>query len=198
MFDLAAPLSAEWNFSARHRTKEGSRIVLEKSAGFAALEEGGARWTGARLLERAGPVGKKETQIDATAFTDDPDEFYRVEWRHRKGDVTFGHQDNPRVTPGGSVLEVRDETRTFSLGETTRIRRHSGMLAVDIRTQKDGGGKGSKVKIISSEYDNGITKGDLLPVAFQRAAEQRETTWKGGLGEGKKQTSKTHLQVIAE
>lgn len=197
-FDLAAPLSAEWNFSARHRTKESSRIVLEKSAGLAALEEGGAKWTGARLLERDGPVGKKKTQIDATVFTEDPDEFYRVEWRHRKGDVTLGHQDNPRSSLGGSVLEVQDETRTFSLGETTHLRRNSGALSGSVRTQKDGEGKGSKVKIITSEYDNGAMKGDLLPAAFQRPTEQRETTWKGSLGEGKKQTSKIHVQVIAE
>lgn len=197
-FGLSAPLSAEWNFSARHRSKEISRIVLEKSAGLAALEEGGAKWTGARLLERDGPVGKRETKIDPAAFTDDPNEFYRVEWRHRKGDVHLSHQDNPRKTGGNSVIEVRDDSRTFALGETTHLHRRSGSLSGRISTEKDGDGKGSKVKIIATEYSRSNMEADTLPVAFQRATEQRETIWKGNLGEGKKQSSKIHVQIIAE
>ncbi|RYD60603.1 MAG: hypothetical protein EOP83_19000 [Verrucomicrobiaceae bacterium] len=197
-FSLSAPLSAEWNFSARHRTKDISRIVLEKSAGLAALEEGGAKWTGARLLERDGPIGKRETKIDPAAFADDPNEFYRVEWRHRKGDVLLSHQDNPRKTGGNSVIEVRDDSRTFALGERTHLNRRSGALSGSISTEKDGDGKGSKVKIIATEYDRSGMEADPLPVAFQRATEQRETVWKGNLGEGKKQSSKIHVQIIAE
>jgi len=197
-FSLSAPLSAEWNFSARHRTKDISRIVLEKSAGLAELEEGGSKWTGARLLERDGPVGKRETKIDTAAFADDPNEFYRVEWRHRKGDVQLDHQDNPRKSGGNSVIEVRDDSRTFALGETTHLNRKSGSLSGRISTEKDGDGKGNKVKIIATEYNRSGMEADPLPVAFQRPTEQRETTWKGNLGEGKKQSSKIHVQVIAE
>jgi len=195
---LAAPLSAEWNFSARHRSKDSSRIVLEKSAGLAALEEGDAKWTGARLLEREALVGKRETKIDATTFVDDPDEFYRVEWRHRKGDAQLTHQDNPRMSAGTSVIEVKTEARSLPLGETTRLDRKSGLLSGMVRTERDGEGKGSKVKIISTEYYRHSSQADTLPSAFQRPTQQTEMTWKDSVGEGKKQSSKVHVQIIAE
>ena len=76
--------------------------------------------------------------------------------------------------------------------------RKSGALSGRISTEKDGDGKGSKVKIIATEYDRSGMEADPLPVAFQRSTEQRETTWKDNLGESKKQSSKIHVQIIAE
>jgi hypothetical protein len=197
-FDLSAPLSAEWNFSARHRTQQGSRIVLEKSSGLADLEQGGFKWTGVRMLERDSGVGSRETKIDPAAFAEDPDEYYRAEWRHRKGDVQLGHQDTRQLGRGGSVLDVGDSARSFMIGETTRLSRKSGSLMGMVRTEKDGGGKGSSVKIVTVEYNLRDMEADTTPVAFQRPAEQRETTWKDSMGEGKKRGSKTHVQIIAE
>jgi hypothetical protein len=197
-FDLSAPLSAEWNFSARHRTKEKSRIVLEKSPGLAELEKGGTKWTAARLLLRDSAVNKRETKIDAAAFSDDPDEFYRVEWRHRPGDGRLGHQDNRDLSTGGSVLEVKTKRDYPMHGETTHFFRKSGSLTGMVRTEKDGGGKGSKLKVISTGYNRSSMEADPLPLAVQRPTEQTETTWKDNLGEGKKQSSKVHVQIIAE
>ncbi|MCW1921454.1 hypothetical protein OKA05_02750 [Luteolibacter arcticus] len=199
-FDLSAPLSADWNFSARHRTKEKSRIVLEKSPGLAELEEkGDAKWTAARLLLRDSAVNKRETKIDAAAFLDDPSEFYRVEWRHRPGDGRLAHQDNRDMSTGGSVLEIKEKRDYPMHGERTHFFRKAGALSGMVRSEKDGGGKGSKLKVISIDYDRApTTEADPLPLAVQRPTEQTETTWKGNLGEGKKQSSKTHVQIIAE
>ena len=71
-------------------------------------------------------------------------------------------------------------------------------LMGSVRTERDGGGKGSTVKIVSIEYHRSNMETDTTPVAFQRPAEQSETAWKESMGEAKKRSCKTHVQIIAE
>ncbi|WP_193211689.1 hypothetical protein [Luteolibacter marinus] len=197
--DLAAPLTAEWSFSARHRSSEVSRIVLEKSAVLSTLDGGSSKWTAMRMLERKRAVGKRVTEIDSTSFQEDPDETYRVEWRHRDGDVGLFHRNSRNLDQGGSAIDLGgDNSRSYPIGESSHFNRGPKGLTWSIRSGSEGKSSGSKIRILNTAYMCSISEADTTPLGVQRPATQSITTWKGSVGDGKEQSSRVHVQIIAE
>lgn len=197
--DLASPLTAEWSFSARHRTADGSRIVLERSPDFAKLEDQDTvTWTALRLLKRDGPVGKRETELVSSSFDEDPDETYRVEWRHRKSDLRLSHEDTIALSSGRSVIDVDQSTSNhLSTGERSYLYRKSGELNWSLTSKTFAKKSGSKIKLDILSYDSPHMEKNTLPIHIQRPAAKFERTWKKNLAEDKERSSHAHVQLIS-
>ncbi len=105
-FELCSPLTGEWSFSSRFRSKDGSRIVLEKSTFLKADKNAKSFWQGLRVLERERVVSGGDRELKQMEFSADAGEAYRCDWRVRDGDqVRFSYEEtrNP-----GDTLPVSD------------------------------------------------------------------------------------------
>jgi hypothetical protein len=198
--DLLSPMTKEWSFSARHRSKETSRIVLEKASILPDFEKAGSSWLAFRMMERAKPAAKREQKLAARTFPADPDEFYRVEWRFRKGtEARFSHEDTTSMASEKSVIDLDDGQQRYGpAGEKVHFSRKSTGYTSRAGSERFLESKGSKTRMLQREVFRSNHEPDPFPVAIQRPARQRVVEYKGNLGEGKEQPSKVVTEFIAD
>jgi hypothetical protein len=198
--DLLSPLTKEWSFSARHRSKDTSRIVLEKATIVPDFEKTGSSWLAFRMLERAKPVAKREQKLAGRTFTTDPDEFYRVEWRFREGaEARFSHEDTTSSASGKTAIDLDEKKERYGpAGEKVHFNRKPIGYMFRASSERFLESKGSKTRMLRREVSRSNHEPDPFPVAIQRPAKQRIMEYKGNLGEGKEQPSKVVTEFLAD
>ena len=198
--DLLSPLTKEWSFSARHRSKETSRIVVEKASLLPDFEKAGSSWLAFRMMERAKPVAKREQKLTARTFAPDPDEFYRVEWRFREAaEVRFSHDDTTSMADGKSVIDLDDKKERYGpAGEKVSFNRKATGYTFRANSERFLESKGSKTKMMIWDVSRSNHEPDPFPVAIQRPAKQMVVEYKGNLGERREQPSKIVTEFIAD
>ena len=198
--DLLSPMTKEWSFSARHRSKETSRIVLEKASILPDLEKAGSSWLAFRMMERAKPVPKREQKLATRTFAADPDEFYRVEWRFREAsEVRFSHEDTTSMADGKSVIDLDDKKQRYGpAGEKVHFTRKAIGYMFRANSERFLESKGSKTKMMRWDVSRSNHEPDPFPVAIQRPAKQMVVEYKGNLGESREQPSRIVTEFIAD
>lgn len=196
--DLASPMTSEWSFSARYRTKDLSWIVLERATLLPQLEKRASRHLSARLLSREKPAGK-ETVLSPALFKPDPDETYRIEWRYREGDVSLNHENKSSVTPEAPAKTKKkpEPIRPEVYGETIHFMRSPRGIATGIISDHKDTGSGS-TRVLSSSLRRSLNELDIAPFAFRRPADQSIVEFKGMVGEAQKRVSRLEVETLAD
>jgi hypothetical protein len=197
---LSSSLTTEWSFSARHRSKESSRIVLEKATVLPGFEKAESAKLAFRMMERSKVVPKREQKMETAQFTADPDEFYRIEWRFRKGAETqFSHESTTSLDFGKSVIDLNEGASTYGPeGERAYFNRKAGGYTSNVSFERQLDPKGKKTRLQRSEVSRSNYEIDPAPVAMRRAAKEVVMEYKGRVGEGKEQSSRIVSEFIAD
>jgi hypothetical protein len=178
--DLAASVGGHWTFSARHRKKETSRIVLEKtSEPTEGVKED--RWFSLRLIEAKSTVARRTEKLGRNEFAVNPDEFYRTEWRYPEGRWHLVQEDT--VTPRQSVIDAADSGLSIGQGERITFSVREMGIESDIDVRRNFEFKGKKRSYFSTgwpyERDDRVK---LPPFAMQKVLAESKVVFKDGTG----------------
>jgi hypothetical protein len=198
--ELGAPLTKEWSFSARHRSKDSSRIVLEKASVLPDFEKAGSSRLAFRMIERSKPVAKREQKLTTKEFAPDPDEFYRIEWRFRQGaEIHLSHESTVSLDYGKTVIDIdKEANRHGPAGERAYFNRKAGGYTSRVSSDRHLGTKGRKTRMLNSDASRSTYEIDPAPVAIQRPAKQVVQEYKGNVGQGKEQSSRIVTEFLAD
>ena len=186
--DLAASVSGQWTFSARHRKKETSRIVLEKTS---EPKEGVKEdhWFSLRLIEAKSTVARRTEKVDKKEFAANPDEFYRTEWRYPTGRWYLVQEDT--VAPRQSVIDATSSGLSLGKGEriTFSVREMGLESDIDVRRNFEFKGKKSSYLQIGWPYERDERVKEP-PFAMQKVLEESKVVFEGGTGSSRDRTSR--------
>lgn len=181
MINLAAAPDREWSFSARHRKKDSSRIILERTSEPDEDLRKRPNWYAIRLLEGKSSAGKRPAKIEGKEFPANPDEFYRTEWVYPEGQWYLVQDDT--VMPRSSVLDV--DAASTSMGEGVRITfsaRAAGIEGrIDFRRNFETKGKKTSYIEIGWPYDR-EDRGQEPPFTMQKVLEEQKLVFGGTNG----------------